>query len=339
MSGVILVVLAALGWFGAGLAAVFATVLLTRRSLAERWLGAGFGAAALAGGLVTASHAGFDSPQLEAAEVAATLAAGPLAASWLALVAGQRVARRWRFAAFAPAGAWLTLALAGVAWTLDRRVIRWAVLFQIAWTLAAGILGAARWPALGAANRRLLAAGLAGLGALHLAQLARMAAPSTTPRDLVPATLGLLLGLLSFAALRRTRLPLAVSAASPAEIGADSRLLADLERWLVGERAFLDPQLTVALAAKRIGVTPALLSRVVNRDLGHSFSDHLAALRVAEAERLLLDPVLGHLSVEAVSSRAGFGSRSAFFAEFRRRTGQSPAEYRRLKSPEPLRTS
>jgi AraC-like DNA-binding protein len=324
--------LAALGWFGAGVAALFAAVLLARRSAAERGLGAGFAVAAIAAGLVTASHSGHASDWIETAEVTATLLAGPLAASWLAGVAGQRIPPPVRWAAFSLAIVWLALAALGTPWTLDRRAIRWAVVLQIAWTAAAALLAASRWRALGAAPRRLLAVGLAGCGVLHLAQIARLVAPASTPRDLVPATVGLLVGALSFAALRRTRLPLAVQRAGATEPGDGARLLADLDRWLRGERGFLDPGISVATAAKRIGATPAQLSRAINRELGHSFSDHLAQLRVAEAQRLLLDPALAHLAVEAIGTRAGFRSRSVFFAEFRRRTGQSPAAYR-LREP------
>lgn len=329
MSDALPQLLGALGWFGSGLAAVFAVALLTRRPRAERWLGAGFAAGALAGGLITASHAGYASPLLEAAEVAATLAAGPLVASWVAAVSGTRIPRSLRWAAFAPALAWLALALAGLPWTLDRQAIRWAVLFQMAWTVAAGLFVMARRRSLGTSARRILAVGFAGLGVMHLAQVARLVDPGSTPRDLVPATVGLLLGALSVAALRRTRLPLAAGQGPRAGEGDEARLLADLDRWLAGERAFLDPEVTVAAAARRIGVAPARLSQAVNRGLGHSFSDHLARLRVNEAERLLVDPALTHLSVEAIGTRAGFGSRSVFFAEFRRRTGRSPAEYRR----------
>lgn len=70
-------VLAALGWLGAGLAALLALALSGRPRPGERWLAAGLGVAAAAAALVTASHTDLAAPWLEVAEVAATLAAGP----------------------------------------------------------------------------------------------------------------------------------------------------------------------------------------------------------------------------------------------------------------------
>lgn len=322
--------LLALGWLGAGLAALFAVALAARRGggEGERWLAAGFAVAAAAAGLITASHSGARSSAVEAAEVVATLAAGPLAAAWIAHGVGWRLRRWWSGLALAPAAGWALLAAAGAPWSLDRRAIRWAVLFQIGWTIAAAALFISRRAALGASGRRLLAVGLAALVALHAAQLARLLAVASVPRNLVPATLGGLLAALALAALRQTRLSFAIGGGGSAEEAEARALVAALDRWLIDERAFLERGLTVGAAARRLGVPAARLSRALNRSAGRSFPEHLAFLRVAEAERLLGDASLAHLSVEAIGTRAGFGSRSVFYEEFRRRTGRTPAEVR-----------
>lgn len=318
--------LAALGWLGAGLAALLAAALLGRRGdAAERRLGAGLAVAAAAGALVTASHAGFASLALERSEVAVTLLAGPLFASWVAHAVGWRAPRWLVGVAVAPALGWTLAALSGAPLTADRTAIRWAVGLQIGWSAGATALAARRWPALGAATRRTLGAAGGAVALLHLAQLARLAAPSATPRDLVPAALGVALAAITLAALRQTRLAFGGGGIGDDEAAA---LVAALDRWLVGERALTERGLTVAVAAERLGVPAARLSRALNRGAGVTFSEHLAALRVAEAERLLADPALAHLAVEAIGGRAGFGSRSVFYAEFRRRTGRTPAEFR-----------
>lgn len=322
-------VLAVLGWIGSGLAALLAAALLGRRGDAgERWLGLGMAVAAAAGALVTLSHAGVRASWLEGAEVAVTLLAGPLVAAWFAHGAGWRPPRWLIGVAFAPAAAWAAFTLAGARFAGDRGAIRWAVAVQIAWSVAVAIGVRVRWPRLGAASRRTLAAGFAVLATLHLAQFVRLAAPAASPRNLVPASLGLALAALTWSALRQTRLSFGAGSGGGISDDEARTLVAALDRWLVDERAFVERGLTVATAAERLAVSPARLSRALNRGTGRSFSEHLAALRVAEAERLLADPAHAHLSVEAIGARAGFGSRSTFYAEFRRRTGRTPAERR-----------
>lgn len=324
--------LLALGWIGAGVAALLAAAVLLR-GREEGWTGAGFAVAAVASGLVTASHTGLAGPALEAAEVVATLAAGPLVAGWAA--AGARVAiPSWaRAIAFAPAAGWALAALAGSKIAGDRRAIRWAVVLQIAWTVAAALIVWVRRARLGAIDRRALALGLGGLGCLHFAQLVRLIDPDRSPKNLVPATMGALLVGLAVVAVQRTRLSFAVGPRSKPHDADAASILAELDRWLVGAGAMRERGLTVAAAAKRLGVSPAGLSRALNRHAGRSFAEHLARLRVAEAERLLRDPALAHLSVEAIGTRSGFGSRSGFFADFRRATGSSPADYRARSLP------
>jgi AraC-like DNA-binding protein len=322
-------VLAVLGWIGTGLAALLAAALLARRGDAgERWLGLGMAVAAAAGALVTASHAGVRASWLEGAEVAVTLLAGPLVAAWFAGVVGWKPPRPGIAVAVAPALLWAGFTAAGAGFTADREAIRWAVVVQMAWSAAVAIGVGSRWPRLGAASRRAVAAGLTMLSVLHLAQLVRLAAPTSSPRNLVPASLGLVLVALTWSALRQTRLSFGSGASGGLSDDESRALVAELDRWLVGERAFAERGMTVAAAADRLAVSPARLSRALNRGVGHSFSDHLAALRVTEAERLLADPAHAHLSVEAIGGRAGFGSRSTFYAEFRRRTGRTPAEWR-----------
>ena len=319
-----------LGWIGAAQAALLGAALLARRAAAapDRWLGAGLVAAALACTLISLSGRGPASYLLEAAEVAATLAAGPLVAGWIARLVGYTPPRWLAPVAFAPAALWTVAALAGARFAGDPLAIRAAVPMLMFWSAAAFALAWTRRARLGARARRAVTLGLAGVLLVHLAQLARLAAPEVTSPHLVSATIGLLLVAVSFQAFRQARPAIALGAADAARDGAAPELIAEFERVMSAERAYVEPGLTVGAVARRLGVSAGALSQALNRHAGTTFSDRLAQLRTDEARRLLADPALDHLAVEAIGSRAGFGSRSAYFAEFRKRAGRAPAEFR-----------
>ena len=333
-----------LGWIGAAQAALLAAALLARRasSTSDRWLGTGLGAAAIAAALISLSPRGRAAPALEAAEVVATLTAGPLFAGWIAHLAGRKVPGAARWLAYGPPLLWALAALAGADFAGDPLAIRWVIWLLFAWSGVAFAVAASRWRALGARAKSSIASGLGGILLLHLAQLARFAAPQTTPAHLVPATIGLLLLVVSFSALRAARLPIASGGRSDDDARA-AELVAAFDRLMISERAFVEPGLQVHGVAARLGTNATALSRALNRHAGTSFSERLARARVDEAGRLLAEPAFDHLSVEALGARAGFGSRSAFFAEFRRRTGRSPAEFRQAalvgRAPAPAPSS
>ena len=62
-----------------------------------------------------------------------------------------------------------------------------------------------------------------------------------------------------------------------------------------------------------------------------AFNRFINGYRINEAIRLLMDPGFNGLSVEGIASSVGFISKSAFYSAFRKITGLTPVEYRKLK--------
>jgi AraC-like DNA-binding protein len=334
--------LGVLGWIGAAQGLLLSGALLSRRDgeAADRRLGLVLGVAALAVAAITASHAGVSAALgawLEVGEIALTFAFGPLLAAWVTAASGAP-APRWLVPALAPAA---LAAAAGVARLALGRggaspaLLAAAIAYQVLWTAVCCVAFARRGGAASDEGRGLVAAALAGVVLLHGAQAVRWLSPRPELRDLVPATATLLLFALSFVALRSSPWLVGRRARRAASGPPDEearRILAELERLCRDERAHLEPELSLGSAARRLGVSTTALSRAVNRAGGARFADFLARLRVEEACRLLSDPAVGHLSVEAVGQRSGFRSRSVFYEAFRRATGKTPAEFRERRS-------
>jgi AraC-like DNA-binding protein len=93
--------------------------------------------------------------------------------------------------------------------------------------------------------------------------------------------------------------------------------------------------LSLASAAKTLGVSTGHLSRTFRRLTGMTFREYAISRRVDHARRLLLDP-LNNLS--SVSDACGFSTPAYFARVFRKVVGCSPGEFAsnpRRSSPPP----
>lgn len=92
------------------------------------------------------------------------------------------------------------------------------------------------------------------------------------------------------------------------------------------ERLYLDPALTLARVARKLGLPQARLSQLLNDNNGTTFKQYIAQLRVDETQRLLLEQP--GQTLEAIAEAAGFQSLSTFYAAFKKANGCTPALYR-----------
>jgi AraC-like DNA-binding protein len=137
----------------------------------------------------------------------------------------------------------------------------------------------------------------------------------------------LAIGLLDSPLLRK----LAPALAAPAS-DADRALYASIERQMVEERPWREPDFDVGALARRLGTYPNAVSRALSRAGDVTFYDYVNRHRVREAERLLSDPSEARIKIEALGRQAGFRARSTFFKLFRQHTGQTPSEYRAARN-------
>jgi AraC-like DNA-binding protein len=104
--------------------------------------------------------------------------------------------------------------------------------------------------------------------------------------------------------------------------------IAALEHYLKTERNFLNPNVSLDEIANHLNLSTGHLSKVINTELGVSFKDYLNNLRVEEAKRYLLDPEFSNYTLVAIGLEAGFNSKSAFNASFKKITGITPSQFR-----------
>jgi len=103
-------------------------------------------------------------------------------------------------------------------------------------------------------------------------------------------------------------------------------ILRSLNEIMRDQQLYLNPNLTLALLAKKAGNLQTTVSQVINDNLGKSFNLYINEYRIQHAKDLLVKE--SHLNMELVAERSGFNSNSTFFAAFKKITGQTPASYR-----------
>ncbi|GGK17562.1 helix-turn-helix domain-containing protein [Salinarimonas ramus] len=109
----------------------------------------------------------------------------------------------------------------------------------------------------------------------------------------------------------------------PQDAAREAELIARLDALMARERPHLDPDLTLARLARRLGVPAKVLSAAINRAHAENVSRFVNRHRVAHACGLL---VSGE-GVTRAMLESGFGTKSNFNREFLRVTGTSPTAW------------
>lgn len=110
-----------------------------------------------------------------------------------------------------------------------------------------------------------------------------------------------------------------------------SELIAALDLVMREQQLYLNPNLTLALLAKKVGHLPTTVSQAINDNLGKSFNLYINEFRIRHAQDLLTGE--SRMNMEFVAERSGFNSTSTFFSAFKKISGQTPASYRAAPAP------
>ncbi len=109
------------------------------------------------------------------------------------------------------------------------------------------------------------------------------------------------------------------------------KLREELETLMETQREYRNPELRLDSVARRLNTNRTYLSTVIREDFGNNFIGFVNSYRVREAkEALSKGAVL--IPIVEISERVGFKSLSSFNAFFKRETGTSPAQYRKLST-------
>ncbi|SEA23505.1 Helix-turn-helix domain-containing protein [Chitinophaga terrae (ex Kim and Jung 2007)] len=105
---------------------------------------------------------------------------------------------------------------------------------------------------------------------------------------------------------------------------------AKLEALMKEQAPYTDPDLTLPGLAEHLEISVHELSYLLNAGLEKNFYQYINQYRVAKAKELLSSVTHQHLSILAIGFEAGFNSKTAFNTSFKKLTGQTPGEFRKV---------
>jgi AraC-like DNA-binding protein len=96
------------------------------------------------------------------------------------------------------------------------------------------------------------------------------------------------------------------------------------------DKVYLSVDCNIEDLADRCHIPKHHLSHILNTHLNKSFTDFINEYRVQHACQLIQNNKMKHLTIEALGTECGFGSKPSFNRAFKKHTGYTPSEYKQL---------
>lgn len=107
-------------------------------------------------------------------------------------------------------------------------------------------------------------------------------------------------------------------------------LIKRLEQLIINEKPFLNPELSLNELSQKIDTQQNYLSQILNEHFEMNFYDFINSKRVDEFCAKINNNELGHYKLIEIANECGFNSKSAFNRNFKRFTGKTPSEYKKM---------
>jgi AraC-like DNA-binding protein len=122
-----------------------------------------------------------------------------------------------------------------------------------------------------------------------------------------------------------SKIEIKISCENPNDKKTKSQLLTLFEK----EQVFKQKDLKISDIALKLHTNRTYISTLINQEYDCSFNTFVNQYRVAEAKDLLRDENNNKLSIEHISTLAGFGSIDSFIRAFKTKEGITPGNFRR----------
>ena len=108
------------------------------------------------------------------------------------------------------------------------------------------------------------------------------------------------------------------------------QLIDRLQTLMTTEQPYLDPSFSLPTLATKLNLSTHHLSQLLNGHLNQSFHEFVASYRVDAAKALLARDVTQPIPIEYIAEQVGYYSKSSFNAMFKKQTGLTPSEFRKM---------
>ncbi len=121
---------------------------------------------------------------------------------------------------------------------------------------------------------------------------------------------------------------------NPAEKDSLDLLFEKISQLLEEEALYTQFELSIALLAEKLNTNEKYVSRAINQGSGTNFYQYINGFRINHAKRLMQEDRFRQYSLEQIMYKVGFKSRTSFTAAFKRMTGLTPGQFRKMAREE-----
>lgn len=97
--------------------------------------------------------------------------------------------------------------------------------------------------------------------------------------------------------------------------------------YMEESKAYLRPDISLAIFAKEINISQRKLSQAINGYLQCNFFEFVNRMRIEEAKRLMQKLDTSDYNIDSIYADCGFRSRSSFYMVFKKMTGKTPLSW------------
>jgi AraC-like DNA-binding protein len=112
----------------------------------------------------------------------------------------------------------------------------------------------------------------------------------------------------------------------------EKELYADLLTFIQKSKPYMDPELTLAELADKMGETRHKISEVINRGAGENFYSFINDFRLEAIKSALETNQFPNYTIIAIANEFGFKSSSVFYALFKKKYNVTPKEFIKRKT-------
>ncbi len=98
---------------------------------------------------------------------------------------------------------------------------------------------------------------------------------------------------------------------------------------MVSESLYRNEDLSIEDVAQQIEMSAGYLSKIIKKTTDKNFPVWINEFRVAEVKTMFADQEFNNYTTLSIGLEAGFKSKSAFYATFKKMTGETPAKFRK----------
>jgi AraC-like DNA-binding protein len=109
-----------------------------------------------------------------------------------------------------------------------------------------------------------------------------------------------------------------------------SCIIKSLQDCMDTKQLFLDAAITIDKLADLLSCHKHHLSQVLNDKLGVSFNEYINQKRIEASKQMLSNPAHDHFTIASIAYDSGFNSLSTFNDVFKKTTGVTPSQYRKM---------